>query len=150
MNWRAALKKYKTNLIIAGEYLPRIAMNLNQVTVPSLDLTKSIPFYQALGLKLIVEALPHYARFECPDGSTTFSVHQVQQLPAGEGIFIYFECRDLDQQVDELIRKEILFDEMPADKSWLWREARLRDPDGNRLILYFAGENRLNPPWRIG
>jgi len=32
-------------------------MNLNQITVPSLDLTKSIPFYEALGLKLIVKAL---------------------------------------------------------------------------------------------
>ncbi|MEM6701033.1 MAG: VOC family protein, partial [Bacteroidota bacterium] len=25
-------------------------MNLNQITVPSLDLTKSIPFYEKLGL----------------------------------------------------------------------------------------------------
>jgi len=44
-------------------------MNLNQITVPSLDLTKSIPFYEKIGLKLIVKALPHYARFECPDGA---------------------------------------------------------------------------------
>lgn len=48
-------------------------MNLNQVTVPSLDLAKSISFYKRLGLKLIVEALPHYARFVCPDGDSTFS-----------------------------------------------------------------------------
>ena len=27
--------------------------------------------------------------------------------------------------------------------------AYLRDPDGNRLCLYFAGENRVNPPWRV-
>jgi len=44
-------------------------MNLNQITVPSLDLTKSIPFYEKIGLKLIVKALPDYARFECPDGN---------------------------------------------------------------------------------
>ena len=47
-------------------------MNLNQVTVPSLDLTKAIPFYVKLALKLIVESLPDYARFECPDGYATF------------------------------------------------------------------------------
>jgi len=47
-------------------------MNLNQITVPSLDLKKSIPFYQKLGLELIVAAAPHYARFVCPDGSSTF------------------------------------------------------------------------------
>lgn len=32
---------------------------------------------------------------------------------------------------------------------YLWREARLRDRDGHELRLYFAGENRLNPPWRL-
>ena len=37
----------------------------------------------------------------------------------------------------------------PADKSWLWREAELFDPAGNRVLLYWAGENRLNPPWRV-
>jgi catechol 2,3-dioxygenase-like lactoylglutathione lyase family enzyme len=63
-------------------------MNLNQVTVPSLDLTKSIPFYKKLGLKLIVEALPHYARFECPNGNSTFSIHQKKELPKGEGIYV--------------------------------------------------------------
>ena len=58
-------------------------MNLNQITVPSLDLTKSIPFYKKLGLKLIVESLPHYARFECPNGESTFSIHQTDKLPQG-------------------------------------------------------------------
>ena len=124
-------------------------MNLNQITIPSLDLEKSIPFYQTLGLKLIVKALPHYARFECPDGHSTFSIHQVAQLPSGTGIHVYFECDDLDAYVNELIGKGIEFDEMPNDKSWLWREAHLKDVDHNHLILYYAGENRLNPPWRL-
>ena len=30
-------------------------------------------------------------------------------------------------------------------KSWLWREAYLRDPDGNKICLYYAGENGLRP-----
>jgi hypothetical protein len=25
----------------------------------------------------------------------------------------------------------------------------LRDPDGNILCLYHAGDNRRNPPWRL-
>ncbi|MEX0361894.1 VOC family protein [Flagellimonas sp.] len=124
-------------------------MNLNQITVPSLDLSKSIPFYETLGLKLIVEALPHYARFECPDGNSTFSIHHTEELPNGDGIYVYFECEDLDAHVDGLIRKGIAFDSKPADQRWLWREARLKDPDGNQLILFYGGENRLNPPWRI-
>ncbi|WP_281612752.1 VOC family protein [Flammeovirga sp. SubArs3] len=124
-------------------------MNLNQITIPSLDLSVSIPFYQKLGLKLIVDAPPHYARFESPEGSTTFSIHLVDQLPQGDGVWVYFESENLDEKVEEFLAKGFVFEEMPNDKSWLWREARLKDPDGNQLILYFAGENRLNPPWRV-
>ena len=124
-------------------------MNLNQVTVPSKNILKSITFYKTLGLELIVEALPHYARFVCPDGNATFSVHLVEELPKGDGIYVYFECDDLDEHVAKLEQKGIIFDELPNDKSWLWREARLKDPDDNKIILYFGGENRLNPPWRV-
>ena len=124
-------------------------MNLNQITVPSVDLTKSIPFYEKLGLNLIVKSSPHYARFECPDGNSTFSIHQRDDLPKGEGIYVYFECKNLDEYVDKLISKGIKFDLLPTDQGWLWREARLKDLDGNNLILFYAGENRLNPPWRI-
>jgi len=48
-----------------------------------------------------------------------------------------------------LKQKGIQFDTEPTDEKWLWREARLKDIDGNQLILFYAGENRLNPPWRI-
>ena len=124
-------------------------MNLNQVTLPSLDIERSIAFYKTLGLHLIVKALPHYARFLCPDGTSTLSVHLVNTLGKGEGIMVYFECDNLDEKVAELIGKGILFDEIPADKRWLWRESRLTDPDGNRLVLYYAGSNRVDPPWKI-
>lgn len=124
-------------------------MNLNQVTVPSVDVEASTIFYEKLGLKLIVDARPHYVRFECPDGDATFSVHQVESLPSGEGAYVYFEVDELDDKVAELISEGIAFDEMPQDRSWLWREARLFDPDGNKIILFRAGENRKNPPWRV-
>lgn len=124
-------------------------MNLNQVTVPSTDLKAAVRFYQTLGLKLIVEARPRYARFQCPNGDATFSIQQVAQLPTGDGVHVYFECENLDDCVNELVSKGIDFEEMPNDKPWLWREARVKDPDNNQLILYFAGDNRLNPPWKI-
>ncbi len=124
-------------------------MNLNQVTVPSVNIPTAIEFYKRLGLKLIVEALPHYARFECPDGTSTFSVHRTDQLPDGDGTYVYFECDDLDATVASLRAAGTIFEELPNDKSWLWREARLRDPDNNIIILYYAGDNRKNPPWRV-
>jgi len=124
-------------------------MNLNQITVPSLDLTQSVPFYEKLGLQRIVQSTPHYARFVCPDGNATFSIQEVKQLPIGTGVKVYFECEDLDERVNALIDAGIEFQELPNDKSWFWREAHLTDVDGNHLILYRAGENRLNPPWRL-
>ncbi|RLD26567.1 MAG: VOC family protein [Bacteroidetes bacterium] len=124
-------------------------MNLNQITIPSLDLEKSVSFYKTLGLHLIVDALPNYARFECPDGDSTFSIHKVDELPKGNGITIYFEDDNLDVLVSSLKQKGITFSQLPEDKSWLWREAHLQDLDGNHIILYKAGTNRKNPPWRI-
>lgn len=124
-------------------------MNLNQITVPSIDVEKAIEFYKVLGLELIVHTSPDYARFICPDGNSTFSLHKVEELPSEEGIYVYFECDNLDERVRTLVKQGLTFDELPNDKSWLWREARLKDPDGNQLILYYAGENRVNPPWRL-
>ncbi|TBN06743.1 VOC family protein [Hyunsoonleella flava] len=124
-------------------------MNLNQITVPSLDVEKAIDFYETLGLKLIVKSLPKYVRFECIDGTSTFSIHEVEELPKCDGITIYFEDDNLDNLVDSLIDKGITFDSLPEDKPWLWREAHLKDLDGNQIILYKAGGNRKNPPWRI-
>jgi catechol 2,3-dioxygenase-like lactoylglutathione lyase family enzyme len=115
-------------------------MNLNQVTVPVSNVERSIDFYESLGLRLIVKALPHYARFECPEGDATFSIHV-----SG----VYFEVQELDNYVQQLINKGARFEELPNDKTWLWRESRLRDPDNNQIIIYFAGNNRKNPPWRV-
>ena len=124
-------------------------MNLNQITIPVLDVERSVAFYEILGLKLIVKALPHYARFQCMEGDSTFSLHRVDVLPNGNGTWIYFEVHNLDEQVSKLINNGIAFEELPTDKPWLWRESRLKDPDNNQLIIYFAGDNRKNPPWKI-
>ena len=124
-------------------------MNLNQVTVPVSDLDRSVTFYNTLGLELIVYAHPHYARFMCPDGHTTFSLHLAEPAVSHGGIWLYFEVSDVDARVRELENLGIEFTSQPVDQTWLWREATLDDPDGNKLLIYRAGENRLNPPWRI-
>ncbi|MEM7368861.1 MAG: VOC family protein [Bacteroidota bacterium] len=124
-------------------------MNLNQITIPSQDLERSISFYETLGLQLIVDSRPRYARFMCPDGGSSFSLQYTEHLAQGDGVHIYFECQDLDSKVAHLQQQGIDFLSGPEDQRWLWREAHLTDPDNNHLILYWAGENRLNPPWRI-
>jgi catechol 2,3-dioxygenase-like lactoylglutathione lyase family enzyme len=124
-------------------------MRLNQITIPSLDVEKSVEFYKKFGLLLIVEALPRYVRFELPDGEATLSIHLVDALPKGNGVIVYFEEENLDELVKNLQTKEISFTLLPTDQRWLWREAHLLDPDGNKIILFFAGDNRKNPPWRV-
>jgi catechol 2,3-dioxygenase-like lactoylglutathione lyase family enzyme len=126
-------------------------MRLNQITVPVSDIPAAIAFYTVLGLRLIVKS-PHYARFELPQGESTFSIHQTADLPQGEkinGITVYFEIENLDEYVADLQTKGLVFAELPNDKIWLWREAHLYDLDGNHLILFWADENRKNPPWRV-
>lgn len=124
-------------------------MNLNQVTVPARNIAESVSFYRKLGLKQIVDS-PHYARFECPDGDSTFSLHLAGELDLGSTVVIYFEHEKLDALCERLRKKGLEFQKLPQDESWLWREARLKDPSGNSICLYWAGENRKNPPWRNG
>jgi len=124
-------------------------MELNQVTLPALDVAASVAFYRRMGFELVVDA-PHYARFRATVGSATFSVHAVEALAVTPRTVVYFECQALDQQVAELRAGGLHFSQEPRDEPWLWREARLVDPSGNVICLYHAGENRLNPPWRAG
>lgn len=126
-------------------------MRLNQITAPARDLDASIAFYELLGLRLIVKS-PHYARFETPEGEATFSLHVVDGDIARENApQIYFELSEaaLDTEVARLKAQGVAFDRELTTQSWLWREAWLRDPAGNAICLYHAGENRRFPPWRL-
>ena len=121
---------------------------LNQVTVTGTNYERSVDFYRRLGLRQIVDSPDTgYARFET-GGGVTFSV----QIDPEERIIattaIYLECDDLDERVEQLARSGIAFEHGPRNQPWMWREARLRDPDGNIIFFYKAGEARRFPPWR--
>ncbi|APX99661.1 putative glyoxalase superfamily protein PhnB [Lacinutrix venerupis] len=124
-------------------------MNLNQVTIVTENTRQLVSFYKKLGLKLIVDALPRYARLECPDGEATLSICFTDDILLKNNTTLYFENDELDSVVNKLQDKGITFSQLPKNESWLWREAKLQDPDGNNIILFKAGENRKNPPWRI-
>ncbi|MGD9630443.1 MAG: VOC family protein [Pyrinomonadaceae bacterium] len=124
-------------------------MNLNQVTIYSKKTVETAEFFTKLGLVLIVDSLPRYARLECPDGESTLSIQHDGSAVVSNNIVLYFECADLDGEVERLKSIGVMFDEDPADRDWLWRQAYLKDPNGNKICLFHAGENRKNPPWRV-
>lgn len=114
---------------------------LNQVTLPMA--AGSEGFYRVLGLVQIVATDDgHYARFEAAGGATL-------STEAGARPTLFFECDDVDAEVARLQAAGLVFDQLPVDQEWLWREARLSDPAGNAVCLYEAGENRRFPPWRL-
>lgn len=59
------------------------------------------------------------------------------------------EIGEVNRVRAELKQEGVTFEQEPTNQPYLWREAVLRDPDGHRLFLYYAGVNRLNPPWRL-
>ncbi len=123
-------------------------MDQNQLTIPCSDYEASVAFYTSLGLKQIVDSPPRYARFETDVGNT-LSIHRVESTATPSGVVIYFEVNDVDATVGKLKENGLKFDSDPVDQSWLWREAYINDPAGNRICIYHAGENRRHPPWRI-
>ena len=121
--------------------------SLNQITVGSNDYRASVAFYLTLGLTQIVDSPANgYARFEAPNG-VTLSIHADGAVTSGTTI--YFESQRLDAWVAELASLGLAFEQMPQDETWGWREARLLDPFGNSICLYWAGENRRYPQWRV-
>ena len=125
-------------------------MKLNQVTLPVLDILKSVDFYLKLGFIQIVNSL-EYARFSCPQGASTFSL-TLSNEKFNNGAIIYFETenrKQLDDWVKLIITRGLEIKQMPTEQPYLWYEALIIDPSGNKIKLYCAGDNRLNPAWKI-
>lgn len=124
-------------------------MRLNHVTLAAHDVERSVRFYAQLGLTLIVADYPDYARLLALQGDTTLSLHRVEQHSPESCASIHFEVEDVDGTVQRLKQAGFAFVCDPIDQPYLWREAVLLDPDGHRVFIYHAGENRLDPPWRV-
>lgn len=122
-------------------------MRLNHVTLPASEVEASAEFYRRLGLTQIVASYPEYARFVSPEGEATISL---QHDPAAPGrASIHFEVENVDRTIARLREHGVEIECEPVDRPYLWREATLLDPDGNRIFVFHAGKNRLDPPWRI-
>lgn len=122
-------------------------MELNQITLPVKDMDDAVNFYLKLGFTQIVDT-PHYSRFSCPEGSATFSL-SLESDEFEKSSVIYFEHEKLDELCADFSQRGFQFEQLPTEQRYLWKEAILKDPSGNKIKLYWAGENRLNPPWKV-
>ncbi|HEY0278790.1 MAG TPA: VOC family protein [Solirubrobacterales bacterium] len=123
-------------------------MRLNHVTLPATDVEASVEFYRRLGMTQIVASYPKYARFVSPEGGVTLSLH-ANELEGPCATSVRFEVDDVDRAIADLRAAGFEIETEPTDQPYLWREATLLDPDGNRIFIFHAGEMRLNPPWRL-
>ncbi len=127
-------------------------MIINQITIGCTDYDASVAFYRKLGMTQIVDSPPRYARFESKNGAgATLSLHGVDE-GSGQNAVVYFDHETaimLDAHVMKLKAEGLSFESGPADQSWGWREARLKDPAGNEICLMFAGDVRRFPAWRV-
>jgi catechol 2,3-dioxygenase-like lactoylglutathione lyase family enzyme len=128
-------------------------LRLNQVTLGAIDFAASVLFYQNLGMKLIVDSAPRYARFEFPTSAevsdpATLSLHAVEAdwSAPKDWPLIYFEVDDVAKFLTDAGIEPLAWPEM---KSYLWEEADILDPSGNRIRIFKAGTARRFPPWRI-
>ncbi len=127
-------------------------LSLNQITLSAFDMAESMAFYQKLGLTLIVDSAPRYVRFEFPEDENghadTLSLHAAPEgweAQNGDPL-IYFEVEDVAKF---LAHCGISPEATPEAKSYLWTEADILDPSGNRIRIFNAGQNRRFPPWRV-
>jgi catechol 2,3-dioxygenase-like lactoylglutathione lyase family enzyme len=122
------------------------------VTLVVSNLERSKAFYRTLGLTQIVDTPPRYARFTFPEGDATLSIEVIEGSPPGPAnAHFFFECEALDETVARLKCRGLVFQQDPTDMFYLWREARLRDPDGHDIRLYRQNSPgvRLDPPWKM-
>lgn len=126
-------------------------MRMNQMTISVLDMEASCGFYQKLGCKMVVEG-DEYSRMLAPDGENTFSFVKVDGIADSSVCHLYFEfdsAAELDAKVVAFQAQGFAEFTDPVDQNWLWRESHVKDPSGFTVILYYAGENRLFPPWGV-
>lgn len=122
-------------------------MKLNQLLIPVNNFDRSFTFYESLGLIPIVKS-EIYARYLVPGNNATLSIQQREKVKTGD-TEICFEVDNVDEKVNELKKKGIAFIIEPITQSWNWREAHLKDPDGNTIIIFHAGRHRTEPDNKI-
>jgi len=102
---------------------------VENLTLPVLDLKKSVAFYEnILGLKKRDE-WSNYATFNIGDMMLGLDPDPKAELQ------IYITVDNVDEEYKTLKEKGVKFLTEPKDQYWGGRTAKFVDPDGNKFIL---------------
>ena len=118
-------------------------IDVTVVSVPVSDQDRAKKFYTGtLGLRLVRDddSVPgiRWIQVVPPGGGTALSlVTWFDTMPAGSVRGLVLATDDLDRDYQRLLGLGVGFDQPPAEQPWA-REAVLRDPDGNQLVLQQA------------
>lgn len=110
------------------------------VSVPVSDQERAKKFYvDELGLELIRDddSVPglHWLQVAPPGASTSLTlVTWFESMPPGSLRGLVLGCDDLEGTYDRLVANRVEVERELADQPW-GREAVIRDPDGNQLVL---------------
>jgi uncharacterized glyoxalase superfamily protein PhnB len=123
-----------------------VAVNFNHALIHVKILDRALHFYRdLLGFKEIDQIPGDYARLRSRNSQSTLALHLSRSpdvAPPG-GVWLYLEVRKLDQLYRKLQSAGVRFSQKPQFMPWGWRQAFLKDPDGHKLCLYWAGVKRL-------
>jgi catechol 2,3-dioxygenase-like lactoylglutathione lyase family enzyme len=110
------------------------------VSVPVSDQERARVFYvEKLGFKLLRDddSVPgiHWLQVAPPGANTSLTlVTWFESMPPGSLQGLVLVCDDLDRTYERLVADGVEVDRALAEQPW-GREAVIRDPDGNRLVL---------------
>ncbi len=113
------------------------------VSVPVSDQERARAFYvEKLGLELVLEdaSVPgiHWIQVAPAGAGTSLTlVDWFESMPAGSLRGVVLECDDLEGTYEQLVANGVEVERKLADQPW-GREAVMRDPDGNQLVLQKA------------
>jgi catechol 2,3-dioxygenase-like lactoylglutathione lyase family enzyme len=110
------------------------------VSVPVSDQERARDFYvEKLGFELVRDddSVPgiHWVQVAPPPGGTALTlVTWFESMPPGSLQGLVLACDDLDRTYEQLVADGVEVERELAEQPW-GKEAVIRDPDGNRLVL---------------
>jgi lactoylglutathione lyase len=113
-----------------------INIQINLIVIRSVDIERSVNFYQLLGLTFLKhrhgKGLEHFASTL---GNVTFEIYpQTPKAGTTVGTRLGFQVMDLNVLMNTLSQADIAILTQPTDSEW-GRRAVIADPDGHKIEL---------------